>query len=64
MEFDDESTITKDELKQKLADREAAVAAEKKRVEEYQASRNQGASGFGAAPAKNDSPTSAMDFKF
>lgn len=39
MEWDDESTITKAELKKALADREVMLAEEKKRHEEYLASR-------------------------
>lgn len=43
-EFDDESTITKKELKQCLADREVALAAIKERQEAYQAQKNGGQS--------------------
>lgn len=63
-EFDDESTLTRDELKQRLAEREEAVAAEKQRAEEYQASRNNENSAF-AAPASNvNTSTISSDFKF
>ena len=62
-EFDDESTLTRDELKQKLAEREERVAAEKKRAEDYQASRNSGGNAF-AAPASKAADTSTSDFKF
>lgn len=66
MEFDDDSTITKAELKTKLEERAARVAAEKARVEEYQKSRGtQSAFGGGAAaPAKAASPIAADDFPF
>jgi len=64
-EFDDDSTITRDELKVKLAERDERVAAEKKRTEDYQASRNASASAF-AAPASNLTATASVsgDFKF
>lgn len=38
-EFDDETTITKEEIKKALADREVKLATEKKRREEYVASK-------------------------
>lgn len=66
MDFDDESTITKAELKTKLDERAARVAAEKARVEEYQKSRGS-QSGFPAVAAntaKAVSPTAANDFPF
>ena len=47
-EFDTAETITADELKKALQDREVYLADEKKRVEEYRASQN---SGNGASPA-------------
>ena len=62
-EFDDDSTITRDELQQKLVEREERVAAEKKRAEDYQASRNATGSAF-AAPASKASSSSSSDFKF
>ncbi len=43
-EFDDESTITKKELKQCLADREVMLAGVKERQEAYQANKNGGQS--------------------
>lgn len=46
MEWDDESTITKDELKQALADREVYLAEVKQRQDEYNASRNGNKSSF------------------
>ncbi len=39
--WDDESSITKEEWKQALADREVALAAIKQRQDEYNASRAQ-----------------------
>ena len=62
-EWDTDETITMDELREKLAEREARVAAEKKRAEEYQASRNTGASAF-AAPASNVANNVTSDYKF
>jgi len=52
MDFDDESTITKAELKKALADREEMLADVKKRWEE----RQNGNNAF-SAPAKNTKPT-------
>jgi hypothetical protein len=54
MEFDDDSTITKKELKAALAAREERLAEVKRNHEEYLASRSN-ASAFAAAP-KNDVP--------
>lgn len=63
-EYNDESTITVDEFKQKLVEREEYVAAEKKRAEDYQASRNASASAF-TAPTSNVKPAAIPgDFKF
>lgn len=63
-EYDDESTITVDEFKQKLVEREEHVAAEKKRAEDYQASHNASASAF-TAPTSNAKPAAIPgDFKF
>ena len=45
MEWDDDSTITKAELKQKLSEREERLADQKKRDEEYRNSQS-GKSGF------------------
>lgn len=58
--FDDESTITKDELQKMMADREVTLADIKKRQEEYQASRQT------AAPASNvaNAPASEGGFNF
>lgn len=64
MEFDDDATITKAELKTKLDERAARVAAEKARVEEYQKSRGTQPAFGGAAPAKTASPTANEDFPF
>ena len=41
-EFDSSETITADELKKALQDREVYLASEKKRTEEYRASKNSG----------------------
>ena len=64
MEFDNEATITKAELKTKLDERAARVAAEKARQEEYQKSKS-GQTGFPVASAtKTASPTAENDFPF
>lgn len=64
MEFDDEMTITKAELKEKLMERESRVAAEKARIEERNNSKG-GQSAFPAASgAKTASPTADDDFPF
>lgn len=52
MEFDDEATLTKKELKQMLADREEHLAEVRRNHDEYIASRN-GGQAFSAAPATN-----------
>lgn len=69
MEWDDESTITKAELKEALVKREESLVEVKKRQDEYQASKN-GQAGFpgknsttAAAPTKS-SPTADEDFPF
>lgn len=64
-EWNDESTITIDDFKQLLADREEVKAEAKRRAEERNA--NAAGSGFpvsGNETQKNSSPTSAMNFKF
>ena len=64
-EWNDESTITIDDFKQLLADREEVKAEAKRRAEERNA--NAAGSGFpvsGNETQKNASPTSAMNFKF
>lgn len=65
MEFDDDATITKAELKAKLDERAARVAEEKTRAEERRNSKG-GQSGFPAMgnTAKTASPTAAEDFPF
>lgn len=60
--FDDESTITKDELKQKLQERETRVQEEKVRQEERRNNKN-GAVSFNKSP-KYVSPTASEDFAF
>ena len=64
-EWDDESTLTIDEFKKLLEQREETKAAAKKRAEEFAASRNNGKSAF---PSNNDSgnssPTAPANFKF
>lgn len=69
-EFDDEATITRKELKQKVAERKEKVAAEKVRSEEYRASQNNQNSAF-SSPANQASETviktetkSVDDFEF
>ena len=64
-EWDDESTLTINDFKQLLADREEVKAEAKRRAEE----RNNSAAGAAFPSADNDapknpSPTSAMNFKF
>lgn len=64
-EWNDESTLTIDDFKQLLADREEVKAEAKRRAEE----RNNSAAGAafpsaGSDAPKNASPTSAMNFKF
>ena len=49
-EFDTDETITADELKKVLQDREIYLASEKKRTEEWRASQGNGG-GNGASPA-------------
>ena len=63
MEWDDESTITKAELKKALQEREDMLAAEKKRQDEWKASQG---SGFSAATpaAKVSVPEDDEDFAF
>lgn len=63
MEFDDDSTITKAELKQKLMERESRVATEKARIEERNSSKG-GQSAFSAVTTKTASPTADEDFPF
>ena len=64
MEFDDDATITKAELKQRLTERESRVAAEKARIEERNNSKG-GQSAFPVASgAKTASPTADDDFPF
>ena len=54
-EFGDESTITAEELKAKMQDREVYLAGVKKRADEYQASKTSGSSTPAApAPATTD----------
>lgn len=74
-EWDSEGTLTIDEFKKLLVQREETKAAAKERAEAYQATR-QGGAGFPAsgseneevvpwdATKKSDSPTSIADFKF
>ena len=63
MEWDDESSITKAELKKALQEREDTLAAEKKRQDEWKAS--QGSSFSAAIPAaKASSPEDDDDFAF
>lgn len=57
-EFDTEETITADELKKCLQDREVYLASEKKRTEEWRASQGQGG-GNGASPAAQAANTVA-----
>lgn len=52
MEWDDDSTITKAELKQKLSEREERLADQKKRDEEYRNSQS-GKSGFPTSTASS-----------
>lgn len=52
LDWDDESTITKAELKEKLSEREARLAEQKKRDEEYRNSKS-GKSGFPENSNKN-----------
>jgi hypothetical protein len=60
-EFDSAETITADELKKALQDREVYLASEKKRVEEYRASQNSG----NASPAAQAANTvSKGDFNW
>lgn len=63
MEWDDESTITKAELKKALQEREDMLAAEKKRQDEWKASQG---SSFSAATlaAKASTPEDNEDFSF
>ena len=56
--WDDESTITAQELKSAIADREVTVASIKKRQEEYEASK------AAAKPAKAVAQVNAGDFNF
>lgn len=63
MEWDDESTITREELKQKVRERETRLAEQKKRDEEYRSRAN---SAF-SAPAKEavvEDDDDDMDFPF
>lgn len=66
-EWDDESTLTIDEFKKLLEQREETKAAAKERAEKYQASRN-GGNRNSAFPSNNDtsnaSPTAPTNFKF
>lgn len=63
MEWDDESSITKAELKKALQEREDMLAAEKKRQDEWKAS--QGSSFSAATPAaKASAPEDDEDFAF
>ena len=62
-EFDTAETITADELKKALQDREVYLASEKKRTEEWRASQGQG--GNGASPAAQAASTvSKGDFNW
>lgn len=63
MDWDDESTITKMELKKALQEREDMLAAEKKRQDEWKAS--QGSSFSATTPAaKTSAPEDDDDFAF
>lgn len=63
MEWDDESTVTKAELKKALQEREDTLAAEKKRQDEWKAS--QGSSFSAVTPAaKASAPEDDDDFAF
>lgn len=65
-EWDDESTLTLDEFKQLLDERAQAVAAEKKRAEDYQKSQS-GKSGFPASGSEKNTDkasTPNAGFKF
>lgn len=61
MEWDDESSITKTELKKVLQERETMLAAEKKRQDEWKASQG---SSFSAATPKASVPEDDDDFAF
>lgn len=61
--WDDESTITADEVKKALADRETYLASVKQRQDEYQASKNQAKAAAFATPASTAS-TSSTEFNF
>lgn len=63
MEWDDDSTITKEDLKQKLSEREERLAAQKKRDEEYRNSRS-GSSGFPSTVQTEDDADDDDDFPF
>ncbi len=58
MEWDDESSITKAELKKVLQEREDMLAAEKKRQDEWKASQG---SSFSAATPKATQPVVEED---
>lgn len=62
LEFDSESTITKDELKQKLQERETRVQTEKMRQEQRRNNKS-GAVSFNKS-TKYVSPTASEDFAF
>lgn len=63
MEWDDESTITKAELKKALQEREDMLAAEKKRQDEWKASQGSSFSATTSA-AKASTPEDDEDFPF
>jgi hypothetical protein len=64
MEFDDDATITKAELKQRLTEREGRVAAEKARIEERNNAKGGAATSAFPAATKAASPTADEDFPF
>lgn len=59
-EWDDESTITKKELKQALADREVYLAEQKQRQEEYRNNKN-GSQSFDSTVEKAPAPIAEPD---
>ena len=59
--WDDESTITAEELQNALAERQLTIAALKQRNEEYKASRG-GATVAAAAPAKTSTTRASFNF--
>lgn len=62
MEFDDESTVTKAELKQALADRQARLEADKARQDEWRSQHNGGGNSFSSpAPAPKPAKVEEVD---